>query len=85
MGISAPQIFKGVSPEQYSQLVARAKGAGIDLNGTSGTASKFGVEIAWNYSEDARELTLQCVKTPFFVKAADVDAKIRTLVTESLA
>ena len=85
MGISAPQIFKGVSPEQYSQLVARAKGAGIDLHGTSGTASKFGVEIAWNYSPQAQELTLQCVKTPFFVKAADVDAKIRTLVADSLA
>ncbi|HET6207627.1 MAG TPA: hypothetical protein VFD98_12515 [Terracidiphilus sp.] len=85
MAASAPQVFNGVTPEQYGQLVAKAKAAGIDLNGASGTASKFGVEIAWNYSEQARELTLQCVKTPFFVKAADVDAKIRTLVTESLA
>jgi hypothetical protein len=85
MASSAPQVFKGVTPEQYDQLVGKAQAAGIDLNGTSGTASKFGVEISWNYSPQTQKLTLQCLKTPFFVKAADVDAKIRTLVTESLA
>lgn len=85
MAASAPQVFRDVTLEQYNQLVAKAKAAGIDLNGTSGAASKFGVEISWNYAQEAQELTLQCLKTPFFVKAADVDAKIRTLVTESLA
>lgn len=77
---SAPQIFQGVTPEQYAQLVEKAKEAGIDLAGNSGTASKYGVEIAWNYSPESHELSIQCLKAPFFMSAADVNAKIRSLV-----
>ena len=85
MSKSAPQLFRGVTPDQYSRLIHKAKGAGIDLNGDSGTASKFGVEVAWNYSRASQELSLQTVKTPFFMSAADVDARILSLVRESLA
>jgi hypothetical protein len=42
------------------------------------------VEISWDYSPDTQELTLQTLKTPFFMKAADVDAKVKSLVHESL-
>jgi hypothetical protein len=82
---SAPQVFNGVTPEQYARLVEKAEEAGIDLTGPSGTASKFGVEVAWNYAADAHQLTLHCLKTPFFMSTKDVDAKIQTLVKESLA
>lgn len=85
MGTSAPQVFKGVTPDRYGRLVEKARGAGIDLSGNRGTAGKFGVEIAWNYVPAIEELTLQCVKTPFFMSAADVDARIKKLVEESLA
>ena len=85
MGQSAPHTFKGVTPEQYARLIDKAKGAGIDLTGDSGTASKFGVEVSWDYSPGTQELTLQCLKAPFFMKAADVDAKIQDLVKQSLA
>jgi len=85
MAKSAPQLFKGVTPDQYARLVHKAKGAGIDLNGDAGTASKFGVEVGWNYSRASQELTLQTLKTPFFMSAADVDARILSLVRESLA
>jgi hypothetical protein len=84
MSTSAPQVFKGVTPDQYARLVEKAKTAGIDLSGNSGSASKYGVEIAWNYASAAQELTLHCLKTPFFMCAADVDAKIAALVKESL-
>jgi hypothetical protein len=85
MAASPPQVFKGITPEQYARLTEKAGESGIALSGPSGTASKFGVEVTWNYSQDTRELTLQCLKTPFFVKAAEVDAKIATLVQQSLA
>jgi hypothetical protein len=84
MAPSAPQVFTGITPEQYEVLAAKAKAAGIDIAGNSGTASKFGVEISWNYSPETKELTLQTLKTPFFMKAADVDAKVKSLVNESL-
>jgi hypothetical protein len=85
IGHSAPQVFKGVTPEKYAILVEKAKGAGIDLTGPRGTASKFGVEVAWNYAADIQELTLQCLKAPFFMSTADIDAKMQTLVKQSLA
>ena len=85
MAQSAPLVFAGVSPGQYDRLIEKAKAAGIDLSGNSGTASKFGVEVAWNYAPDAQQLTLQCLRTPFFVSSAEVDARLQSLVKESLA
>lgn len=46
MAASEPQIFKGVAPEKYARLVEKARGAGIDMAGNSGSASKFGVEVS---------------------------------------
>jgi hypothetical protein len=85
MGQNAPQVFSGISPEQYAKLTAKAQAAGIGLSGTSGTATKYGVEVSWNYSPEAQQLTLQCLHTPFFVKPEEVYAKIQALVKESLA
>jgi hypothetical protein len=84
MGHSAPQVFSGISPEQFAKLTVKAQAAGIDLGGNSGTASKFGVEVSWNYSPESQQLTLQCLSTPFFVKPEEVNAKIQALVKESL-
>jgi hypothetical protein len=85
MAPSAPQTYKDINPDQYAKLTEKAKGAGIEMQGNSGSASKFGVEVAWKYAPETQELTLQCMKTPFFVKAADVDAKLRDLVHLTLA
>jgi hypothetical protein len=85
MAPSAPQVFNGVTPDQYARLAEKAKTAGIDISGNNGTALKFGVEITWNYAPATQELTLQCLKTPFFMSASDVNAKIQSLVQQSLA
>jgi len=82
---TAPQVFSDITPEQYSSLLQKAQAAGMSLSGNSGTASKFGVEVAWNYSQAAQELTFQCVRTPFFMRPEDVNARIEALVKESLA
>jgi len=81
---SAPLVFTGITPEQYKRLKARAHVAGIDLIGLSGTASRLGVEIAWNYSPETLDLTLRCLATPFFMQPAEVNARIQILVKESL-
>jgi hypothetical protein len=81
---SAPQVFSGITPENYATLIQKAQSAGLNLTGNSGTAAKFGVEMAWNYSAEARQLTIQCLGTPFFVKPEQVNAKIQALVKETL-
>ena len=84
MSQTAPQVFSNITPEQFSSLTAKAHAAGIDLAGNTGTASKFGVEVSWNYVPETRQLTLLCLHTPFFVKPENVNAKIRALVKETL-
>lgn len=85
MSKSAPRVFSDIAPEQFATLCEKAKAAGIDLGGNTGTASKFGVEVSWTYSPERRELVLQCLRTPFFVKADDVNAKLQSVVKESLS
>jgi hypothetical protein len=84
MAQSAPQVFSGITPENYATLIEKAQAAGLSLSGNSGTAAKFGVEMSWNYSPESLELTIQCLGTPFFVKPEQVNAKIQALVTETL-
>lgn len=82
---SAAQVFSGITAEQYASLQQKAEANGISLSGNSGTAAKFGVEVAWNYVPATLELTFQCLRTPFFVKPEEVTAKIEALVKETLA
>ena len=83
MGISAPQTFKGVTPERYENLANRARMAGIPLTGNSGSAAMFGIEVCWNYSPETEELVIQCLRAPFFMNHGEVDAKIRNLVEQT--
>ena len=85
MAKSDPQVFLNIAPEQYSRLIDQARAAGIDLSGNTGTVTKFGVEVSWNYSPEKQELVLQCLRTPFFVKAEDVNARLQSLVKDTLA
>jgi hypothetical protein len=85
MPSGTPQVFTNITPEQYDRLAAKARASGIELTGNSGTASKLGVEVGWNYNPIAQSLTIQCLKTPFFMKATDVDSRIHKLVQDSLA
>jgi hypothetical protein len=82
---SPPLVFSGITPGQFARLTAKAQAAGINLSGNRGTASKFGVEIEWNYSAETGELTLQCLDLPPFVRLEAVNAKILALVKESQA
>ena len=82
---NAPQLFNNISPAQFSLLQQKAGSAGIPISGNSGSASKMGVEVEWDYSPDSGQLSIHCLKTPFFISADDVDKKIRDLITETLA
>jgi transcription initiation factor TFIID subunit TAF12 len=85
MSTSMPQIFDNVTPQQFEQLAAKAQSAGIAIAGDTGTASKMGVEVTWNYSAQTQQLTLTCLKAPFFIGVHQVNEQIRSLVTQTLA
>lgn len=85
MSENPPLTFSNITPHQFSTLTTKARAAGIELNGNSGSASKFGVEVAWNYVPATQQLTLHCLRTPFFMKLADVNAQMRALVESTTA
>jgi hypothetical protein len=80
-----PQVFSNITPERFATLSWKAGAAGIAFTGNSGTASKFGVEVTWNYSPEVCRLTIQCLNTPFFMSPETVYAKIKSIVQESAA
>ena len=84
MAHNPPLIFSNIRPEHYRTLTEKARSAGIEMSGNSGRTSKMGIEVEWNYSEEKQELTLTCLHTPFFMKVADVNARLKSLVDESL-
>lgn len=85
MAESAPLEFDGITPAQFAAMGAKAREAGIALDGNSGTAEKFGVEVRWDYAPDTGRLVFEVLKTPFFVKADDVVVRLRKMVEQSLA
>jgi len=85
MKLSAPMTFQGITPEQYADLLAKANAAGLALSGNSGIASRMGVEVQWNYSPESGLLSIECLRTPFFLKPGEVNGKIEALVQETVA
>lgn len=85
MAESKSQTFSGVSPKQYAMLIEKARAAGVEISGNTGRASKMGVEVERNYSEEAQQLELTCLHTPFFVTTDQVNTRLRNLVTQALA
>ena len=67
-----------ITPEQYAKLQTEAQNAGVPVVGDSGSASKYGVQVQWNYADP--ELHIQVLHVPFFMSADTVEAKIVTLV-----
>jgi hypothetical protein len=82
---SAPQVFTGITPEQFARLGQKAAASGIALNGNSGSATKFGVKVGWNYSPEEQKLVLECLETPFFMSSDEVNAKLQAMVKMSLS
>ena len=46
MGQCEAQIFDDITAEQFEKLQAKAKTAGIPLEGASGEATKMGIHLA---------------------------------------
>ena len=84
MSSATPLVFSPITAGQLALLTQKANAAGIPMSGDSGTASSFGVEVSWNYSAAVRQLTLQVLKTPFFMGPEAVNAKTQKLVEETV-
>ncbi|MGB8260418.1 MAG: hypothetical protein WCE75_08705 [Terracidiphilus sp.] len=85
MSEKEPMVFTGITPEHYGRLSAKAREAGIAMDGESGRATKFGVEIEWKYEAAEQRLTLACLSKPFFVSDEDLHKRMQSLVESTRA
>ena len=81
MGRCAPQRFPRFTSECIQALRARVQTAGVDPDTaaggkTSGSASRAGFTIEWNYDSADQVLTVQCVAAPVYVPCSLITAQI---------
>jgi len=72
--------FNSVTPAVFNCLVQKAAEQGVTISSDSGTASKSGFEISWNYNRAASSLTIQCLDKPRLVPCTLVKSEIKSIV-----
>lgn len=80
MSSCATQSFSNITLDRFNCLVTKAKAAGINISGYSGSVSQDGITIAWTFEPTANTLSIQCTSAPFFVPCGTVNSKIHDLV-----
>jgi hypothetical protein len=85
MASSDVQTFSGITPQHFEWLVQKAQAAGINISGNSGTASRSGITIAWEYDPAAQKLVVQCTDKPVYVGCGTILSQIRELVNNCTA
>jgi len=79
------QTFIGFTPQHFACLLQRAQSSGLNISGTSGTASRGGITIAWSYDASAQVLSVQCTEKPAFLGCGLITAQISDLVNNCMA
>jgi hypothetical protein len=85
MSACPSQTFSNFTPEQFASLEQKAQGAGVPIQGNTGTASSFGGQFVWNYDPAVQQLTITVTQTPFLMNCESVNARIKSLVEGILA
>ena len=74
------QTFSGMTQEQFTCLLQKAQSSGINITGNSGTASRDGITLMWNYDPASQVLTVQCTDKPIFLMCGVITSQISDLV-----
>jgi len=86
MSACASQTFSGVTPAQFEALVRKASAAaGVALEGRSGSCSRKGFTVIWDYDSIEQKLMIQCTASPFSITCGTVNQKIHDLVDSAAA
>ena len=85
MGSCAAQTFSGISAGQFACLLKKVSDSGVSVSGNSGSASKDGITISWEFDPVSSTLQIQCTSAPFFVSCGMINSKIHDFVDECSA
>jgi hypothetical protein len=79
------QVFAGVTPGHFAQLVQQGNAAGLPISGETGKTTQQGVTVAWVYDPSSSTLTIECTDAPSFVPCSMINGKIDSVVSGILA
>ncbi len=85
MSACAMLSYNNVTQAAWQCGIEKAASFGVEITSNTGTATKSGFTIAWNYNPDAQTLTLQCTDSPFFVPCSAINSQINNAVEQCLS
>ena len=86
MSACASQTFAGVTPAQFESLARKASGAaGVALEGYTGSCSRQGFTVIWDYDLAEQRLVIQCTASPFSITCGSINQRIHDLVDSAAA
>jgi hypothetical protein len=86
MSACASQTFSGVTPAQFEALTRKASSiAGVTIESRTGSCSRSGFTIIWDYDAAELRLVIQCTASPFNVTCGSINQRIHDLVDSAAA
>lgn len=85
MGACAMQSFNNVTPSAWQCCKTAVAGFGITITTDSGTQTKDGFTVTWNYNSGAQTLQIQCTDSPWWAPCSTINGKIHDLVEPCLS
>jgi hypothetical protein len=85
MTACAMQTFNNVTPSAWQSIKQAVAGYDIEITTDSGTATKDGLTIEWNHSEQNGLLSIQCLAYPWPANCSYVNGKIHDAIEACLA
>jgi hypothetical protein len=75
------QVFNGITPARWECIRQAMQGrTGVSLATDTGTASKSGFTMRWNFDPLAQVLTVQCLEKPFIVPCSVIESTLTGIV-----
>ncbi len=75
------QVFNGITPARWECIRQAMQGrTGVALDTDSGTASKSGFTMRWNFDPPTQILTVQCLEKPFIIPCSVIESALASIV-----
>lgn len=84
MSACAMLTYSNVTPTAWACAVQTAASYGVTISSDSGSASKSGFTIAWNYDPGAQTASIQCTDSPWWAPCSTINGKINDAVEHCL-
>lgn len=82
MSACSTQSFNNVTPAVWQCGVSAAANLGVTITTNSGSASKSGFTVAWNYNPQSQTCSIQCTDSPWYVPCSAINSFIDSTVSK---